>query len=218
MGMQQMKRLMMIAVVLLSLIGTAMAQTAYNVTITNMTANQVFTPILVVSHSPAVSLFQVGEAASAELEQIAEGGDTAPLTAVLEASGATADIQNLPDLLSPGQSMTVALMTVEGMNYISVVGMLIPTNDAFVALNGALAPETSARFRVPAYDAGTEVNDENCLNIPGPVCGGDGFIEGREGAEGFVHIHRGIHGIMDLTASVYDWRNPVAQITIELAE
>ena len=34
------------------------------------------------------------------------------------------------------------------------------------------------------------------------------------GEEGYVHIHAGIHGIGDLDASVRDWRNPVAEITI----
>ncbi len=220
MGTQRMKRLMIAAIALLSLAGTAMAQTAYNVTVTNITAGQVFTPLLFVSHSPAVSLFDVGQAASVELEQVAESGDTGPLAMMLEASGAAADVQPLTAPLPPGQSVTVMLMTAEGMELISVVGMLVPTNDAFVALNGAHAPEASATFRVPAYDSGTEANDENCMHIPGPpsACQGEGFNESREDAEGVVHIQRGIHGIMDLTPSVYDWRNPVAEITIELAE
>jgi hypothetical protein len=34
------------------------------------------------------------------------------------------------------------------------------------------------------------------------------------GGEGFVHIHAGIHGIGNLEASEYDWRNPVARITV----
>jgi hypothetical protein len=29
-----------------------------------------------------------------------------------------------------------------------------------------------------------------------------------------VHIHRGTHGIGDLDADRYDWRNPVARITV----
>ncbi len=218
MRMQRMKRLMIMAAGLLCLAGTAMAQT-YNVTVTNLSANQIFTPLLLVSHSADVSLFQVGSAASVELEWVAEAGNTMPLHDALVASRTTADIQTLTDVLAPGQSVTVPLATAAGMNHVSVVGMLVPTNDAFVALNGALAPQESATFRVPAYDSGTEANDENCMHIPGPpfACTGEGFNESREGAEGFVHIHRGIHGIMDLDASVYDWRNPVAQITLQLA-
>ena len=65
---------------------------------------------------------------------------------------------------------------------------------------------------VPAYDAGTEINDESCDSIPGPVCGGEG-MSGEDG-EGFVSVHRGIHGVADLPAETYDWRNPVASISI----
>ncbi len=215
---KRMKRLIIMAAVLLGLAGTAMAQT-YNVTVTNITASQIFTPLLFVSHSHDLQLFQVGQSASVELEHVAEAGDTMPLPMALAATGMTADIQALMDVLPPGASVTVPLMTAEGMDHISVVGMLVPTNDAFVALNSVHVPEASATVRVPAYDSGTEANDENCMHIPGPpfACTGEGFNQSREGAEGFVHIHRGIHGIMDLDASVYDWRNPVAQITIELA-
>ncbi|CAN0274168.1 unnamed protein product, partial [Laminaria digitata] len=30
--------------------------------------------------------------------------------------------------------------------------------------------------------------------------------------EGVVHIQRGFHGVGDLSAANYDWRNPVAEI------
>ncbi|MEZ5601637.1 MAG: hypothetical protein R3F36_12070 [Candidatus Competibacteraceae bacterium] len=55
----------------------------------------------------------------------------------------------------------------------------------------------------------------NCaLSIPGPLCGGEGGSP-NVGGEGFVHIHAGIHGIGDLNAADYDWRNPVATVTVE---
>ncbi len=63
--------------------------------------------------------------------------------------------------------------------------------------------------------------DELCANIPGPTCGGNGRSLDDDNAEGYVHIHRGIHGLVnpysglvDLAADVFDWRNPVAKITI----
>jgi hypothetical protein len=48
------------------------------IAVTNLTKGQTFTPILAVSHAPAVRLFALGEPASAELEALAEAGDTAP--------------------------------------------------------------------------------------------------------------------------------------------
>jgi len=50
----------------------------YAVTITNVTVGQTFTPLLVVTHKPSVSLFKLGEPASPELGLIAEAGDIGP--------------------------------------------------------------------------------------------------------------------------------------------
>ena len=70
----------------------------------------------------------------------------------------------------------------------------------------------------PAYDAGSEPNDELCAKIPGPACGGEGGSPDASG-EGYVHIHihihAGIQGIGDLTSADYDWRNPTARIVIK---
>ncbi len=96
--------------------------------------------------------------------------------------------------------------------------MLVPTNDAFVALNGVRGPRNRnpLRLRMPAYDAGSEFNDELCANIPGPpgVCAGQGVSAPAPDDEKFVHIHAGIHGGVDLDETVRDWRNPVADIVI----
>ena len=63
-----------------------------------------------------------------------------------------------------------------------------------------------------ALDAGTEENDELCMNIPGPTCMGAPFSDGQ--AEGFVYVSSGIHGQGDLSASEYDWNNHVARVSI----
>ncbi len=189
----------------------------YQVTITNLTRAQAFTPILVSSHRKGVSLFEPGAAASSELATLAEGGDVAPLTAVLEANDRVRDIANSGGLLMPGQSVSVTVAAGHGARFISLASMLIPTNDSFIALNSVKAPKRHGRTRVyysPGYDAGTEPNDELCMNIPGPVCGGEGGSPGA-GGEGFVHISRGIAGIGDLDSATYDWKNPVARIVIE---
>ena len=116
-------------------------------------------------------------------------------------------------LLGPGKSVTVEISGARKFDRLSLAGMLIPTNDTFVALNTVSLPRYYGSHTVPAYDAGSEYNDELCANIPGPVCGGAG--PSAEDGEGFVHISSGIHGIGDLEASAYDWRNPVARITVK---
>lgn len=185
----------------------------YKITITNLTRGSLFTPALAVSHSKGLQVFTEGEAASDALAQLAEGGNTQPVQDALFATGKAKDAANSGPVL-PGQSVTMMLKAGYGAARISLVSMVLPTNDGFIALNGVRGPFKGKRvFYVPAYDAGSEVNDEHCVNIPGPHCGGEGF--NAAGGEGYVHIHAGIHGTGDLVAADVDWRNPVAKVVVE---
>ncbi|MCK5665974.1 MAG: spondin domain-containing protein [Thiotrichaceae bacterium] len=186
----------------------------YRVSITNLTNSINFTPILVSSHRKGVSIIKLGSAASAEITAIAEGGDISLLTTTLNENSKVIDVQNSAGLLGPGQSVEVKVSAKNGAKHISLASMMLPTNDGFIALNSVKAPKHgSITYFSPGYDAGTEINDEWCINIPGPTCGGTGPSPADYG-EGFVHINRGIQGIGDLRDGVYDWRNPVAKITI----
>ena len=186
----------------------------YDVTITNLTNSITFTPILVASHRKPVTIFELGSPASKDLSMVAEAGNIAPLTATLKENKQVVDVQNSGGLLAPGASVSVRVSAWRGAKLISIASMMLPTNDGFIALDSVEVPKSgSVTYYSPGYDAGTELNDELCANIPGPTCGGQGVSP--EGVnEGYVHIHRGIHGIGDLYAPTYDWRNPVAKITI----
>jgi hypothetical protein len=190
----------------------------YEVTITNLTRGQTFTPILVASHQAGVTLFTLGQAASVPLEQLAEAGDTGPLTTLLSGMPEVLDVTDSGAPLPPGHSTTIMVATHGQFDHISVASMLVPTNDGFFAVNGVEGPKGNQTLTLfsPAYDAGTEANDELCTHIPGPpsVCTGEGFNASRVGAEGYVHIHAGIHGVGNLVAADRDWRNPVARIAI----
>ncbi len=192
----------------------------FAVKVTNLTRGQQFTPILVASHKAGVSLFEVGQPASSELAILAEEGNTTPLAALLGSDPRVHDVQVGGGLLGPGESKTVEVRTRRSFTRVSAVAMLIPTNDGFFAVNGVAGPagDRTLTLYSPAYDAGSEVNDELCSSIPGPSfdeCGGPGggaAVSGGE--EGFVHIHAGIHGIGDMNASRRDWRNPGARIVV----
>ena len=188
----------------------------FHVTITNLTNRINFTPVLVASHRRPVSIFEAGTPASDDLAAIAEGGDIGPLTTTLNHNADVVDVQNSGGLLGPGESVTVVVRGSHGARYISVASMMLPTNDGFIGLNSAFVWKRSGMtFHSPGYDAGSEANDELCANIPGPTCGGAGPSPGvSDGDEGFVHIHRGMHDIGDLSSAVYDWRNPVARISV----
>lgn len=195
----------------------------YEITITNITQGQTFTPQLVVTHSGEAQLFRLGDSASESLEILAEGGDTGPLSAAV-APYAT-ESQTLPDLLEPGQTVTTVIRGEKRDGFLSIAAMMVPTNDSFISVNKMPLPGKrgqAVRVHVPGYDAGTEVNDQSCQNMPGPRCpAGIGFTP--EGGEGYVHIGNGFHELGDedeqgfevLGPQVYDWRNSVAVITVK---
>ncbi|MGH8251057.1 MAG: spondin domain-containing protein [Steroidobacteraceae bacterium] len=191
------------------------------ITVTNLTRGQQFTPILVASHRAGVRLFELGQPASPGLQIVAEEGDVAPLTAELLAMPGVLDVTNSGALLDPGASVKIRVRAHDRFNRVSVAAMLIPTNDTFFAVNGARVPHDQYQPQVltsVAYDSGSERNDELCTSIPGPFfieCGGPGGGAAPAGdEEGYVHVHAGIHGVGDIKAAQRDWRNPVARITI----
>ena len=188
----------------------------FRVSVTNLTKGQTFTPILVATHRAGVRLFELGSEARPELEAVAETGDTGPLAAFLEGLPQVKDVQVIGGLLGPGQTATVEVDARGPFRRLSVAAMLIPTNDGFFALNGVEGPrgqEADEHFS-PAYDAGTEVNEEICADIPGPQCGGSGAIDAGTGEHGVVHINAAIQGVGDLAPGEWDWRNPVARIIV----
>jgi len=188
----------------------------YEVTVTNLTRSINLTPILALSHNRNASVFTLGEQASDALADLAEGGATMPLQDLMMGTPAVLETTTTGGLLGPGESVVFEIDADSGHRLLSLVSMMLPTNDAFVAINGIKFPRNS-RATVTygiAYDAGSEMNDELCANIPGPTCGGAPFSEGQ--AEGFVYVSNGISGQGDLDAGVYDWNNPVISVSIHL--
>lgn len=192
----------------------------YVVTITNLTYDQIISDPVVVAHDGRFELLRPGEAASDELAALAEDGMTGPLVGLLQVSPGVFDYAVSDGGVMPRSSVSVEVAVRGRARLISLAGMLVSTNDAFVALDGYALPfgffgsSGATTVLAPAYDAGSERNTESCDHIPGPPCGNPGQRV-TDGAEGFVHIHRGIHGVGDLDASAKDWRNPVARIRIE---
>lgn len=191
----------------------------YAVTITNVTNGVLFTPIIAATHDEGLKISTPGMPASAAIARIAEGGDTSVLEAELAASPKVHDIKTSGPL-PPGHSVTLTLDAGEDDGHVSLAAMLLPTNDGMVALVDVPGPEGKGKgkgkgtvtYHALGYDGGSEINDELCANIPGPHCGGAPFSAAD--GEGYVHVHRGIHGIADLSADAYDWRNPVAIVAI----
>lgn len=194
--------------------GAASASGQIEVTITNLTRAQPLSPPVVASHSAnGPQLFVAGQPASAELAMVAQDAINGPLVSLLEVDPEVADVQQGAAPIPPGGSDTVLVEARGLFRLVSLASMLVNTNDAFTAIQHVAAPRRGVTtLFVPAWDAGSEVNDEDCENIPGPACGDmdqTGQLEG-----GFVHIHNGVHGVDDLNPAIYDWHNPVARIDV----
>ncbi len=202
---------------------------SYNVTVTNATAGQVMSPPIVVVHDPSIHLFAVGQPASDALAAVAEDADATEMLSMLDGmmgSGGVDSYAVADGPLPPGQSVTLDVTAAGGCRAITLVSMLVTTNDGFAGVNavplstcGPGAPFNltgGMEVWASAYDAGSEANTELCSEIPGPPCGSH-FVRHTDGAEGFVHVHPGIHGIGDLDPAMLDWRDPVARLWIERA-
>jgi hypothetical protein len=224
------------ALVALSILGMSAANAAdINVKITNLTNAIWFTPFLVAAHPADTALFAAGQPASAGLQAMAEGGDIAMLVTDLTGLGATIQENPAGGFLQPAMSTDVDLNTDGTSNVLlSAVAMLLPTNDAFAGLNAITIPTDPGTyvFDVPAYDAGTEANDEQ-LNgggapgaagmpgDPGGFAGTGGTGAATTDANTNVHIHRNtlgdtsdVDGVSDLDSRVHRWLNPVIRVVI----
>jgi len=225
------------AAMLAATLATAPAANAvdFDVEITNLSNAIYFTPFLVAAHPAGNNLFVTGQPASANLQAMAEGGDTSGLEADVTALGATIVTNPAGGLLAPASSTSFNMNTDGTSNdRLSIVAMLLPTNDGFAGLNAIEIPTAAGTytFNVNAYDAGTEANDELITGggmpgvagipaDPGGVAGTGGSGAASADANPNVHIHRGTlgdtdaaAGTSDLDSRVHRWLNPVIRVTI----
>lgn len=210
---------------------------SYRVTVANLTAGQPFTPVLAVVHTAAVELFAVGEPATAEIQALAENGDLDPLVelageteAVRGAGVGTAPLVPQADPAGTGnpfyESVTVEADAGGDELFLSVVCMLIATNDGIVGVDTVPLPEAvneSRTYYANGYDVGTEVNTELFADLVPPaktlILGGEseGTTETDPdlAEDGIIQPHPGIEGVGNLPPSVYDWPEPSALVQVE---
>ena len=166
---------------------------------------------------------------------MAEGGDISGLAGLLGGADDDTIMNPAEGLLAPATSTMTTLMTADGNTQLSVVAMMLPTNDGFIGLNSWTIPTEAGSYEVylNGYDAGTEANTELVLegsgapgvlgmpSAPGGQAGTNGTGVTTEEQNTTVHIHRGAlgddmadGGISDLNNTVHRWLNPVAKVTV----
>lgn len=177
------------------------------------------TPVWIGLHDGTFDLFNSGEAASMELERLAEDGNPGPLNALFSSAqpGGHQDVifgpgigPGSPPIFGPGGRGSAVLDLGPGPAdfWLSFASMVLPSNDAFFANGNPLAYKvvdggsvvgtTILVLGSQVWDAGTEVNDEIPANVPllGQMVDNTGDAEG-----GTVALHAGfISGGPILTA------------------
>lgn len=186
----------------------------WKVTVENVsTGFQPLSPPVFAVHDKAVRAWQVGTPASAALAAVAEDANNAVLVSTLDALDAVRQVAVAPGgPLLPGASTEFTVTTESGRDRLSLVSMLVNTNDGFTGIDSVKLRGDGTTVEVMAYDAGTEANTEAASDIPGPCCG-SAFARAPEG--GLVAPHPGIQGGGDLDPATYGWQGPVARITVE---
>jgi hypothetical protein len=132
----------------------------------------------------------------------------------------------LPPLL-PGENVSFEIDGRTGAKYLSVVSMLICTNDGFTGVNSMRLPKRigeTATVDAYGYDAGTEVNTEAWADMVPPCApltgfdamgAGTGMSDPGLAEGGVIRMHPGITGSGDLDPAVHGWTGAVARYEVE---
>jgi len=228
------------ASLVLGLGANAVFAAQWDIRVTNLTHGNHFTHLYMRAHTHDAHLFEAGNLASAEIQSMAECGDIMPL---MQESATDTEFVGAT-LTNPGETTPAldqpAISLVTDMSHLSIVAMVLPTNDAFIGLESQHIPSEPGTYTyyLNAYDAGTEANDEVFdPNGGGCVVGSGHFIPAAPGMDvdsagtgvealqanpKNITIHRGVlgeseitgAGKSDLISSIHRWQNPVAKVTV----
>lgn len=176
---------------------------------TNNSLGQPLSPAVVAIHDPSVSVFTIGQEASAELRDIAENGRTESMIALVNslqevsASGQVVVGSNNNGLLFPGETATLTLQTDAASHVFSAVNMVVCANDGFTGADSIALPKADETITILAlpYDAGTESNTHDA-NHRVPFCGGNGHnLHEEESAVTAVHAGQSEAGNFSFSGS-----------------
>jgi hypothetical protein len=187
----------------------------YRVTVANLTppGSQPLSPPLLVVHSNRADVWSVGDIASHGVAAIAEDANNAVLESALTGFPGVRSVATGPGgPIPPGTSRSFTVETAGRFDRLSLLTMLVNTNDAFTGLDALHLRGRATMVTTAAYDAGSERNNERTTHIPGPCCNNP-FVRDPEGHP--IAMHEGITGRGDLSPATYGWTGAAARITVE---
>jgi hypothetical protein len=197
------------------------ASTSWRVTIENLTppgpgapGSQPFSPPLFVVHSSQMHVWRAGEIANHATAAIIEDANNALAESVYTGfPGVRQVFTGAGGPIPSGASRTYTVQTQGSFHRLSILTMLVNTNDGFTGLDALSLFGQRRVVTTMAYDGGSEKNNQLKSHVPGSCCG-NFFVRDPEGA--LIRPHAGIQpNTGDLTPAKYGWREPVARITAE---
>ena len=149
--------------------GAVPASGSITVSFVNLSESQPMTPPVVILHNApdsenGIRYFQLGEVVGEEVRQIAEDGVIAPLIEAAQGQLVTGRVSAVEAAFSnggpllPGATASVTLMPELPDQVLSIVAMVVCTNDGFTGVDSMEI--TDGTITAPVYDAGSETNVE----------------------------------------------------------
>lgn len=175
---------------------------------TNTSVAQPMTPPMVALHNApdaefGIRFFEVGQPAISQVVEVAENGEFGPLLQVAEgqigagsvsAAGVAFPDPENPGALAPGATSSITLDIELPNQVMTIVSMVVCTNDGFSGIDSQPIPEATETFTMPIYDAGSETNVLT-LNYWVPPCSGDAGSDNLTDVEGgAIQLHPGQEG------------------------
>jgi hypothetical protein len=197
---------------------------SFSINVTNLTSQQTLSPVAVILHNDGYHAYMLGEPASTALEYLAEGGNNSFLLTEANSNDSVISAVSGEGKIKPGESKKIEIEGEGEIFKISLVSMLVNTNDGFIGRDGmdisGLSVDESKTFTARVYDSGTELNDEAAMTLPGQ--GGEGFNVARNDRD-FIVIHPGVVSSEDglstsALSSLHRFDNPAVRVVVTRIE
>jgi PEP-CTERM motif len=171
---QQLYKISLITVGVLTLMGTAQAATvAVTVTVQNLApVNSIsFAPLRLGFNNGTFDAFNIGQTATAPIISVAEGGSGVAWLPAFAAADPTATIGSVAGLLTPGSTLNATFNVDSTLNkFFTFAAMAVPSNDFFIGNDspteyrlfdaaGNLALSSITQKASDIWDAGSETFD-----------------------------------------------------------
>ena len=186
----------------------------YQLTVRNVTDRQPISPPIVVVHQNA-RLFPKSADRLDGLEEFAESGAQPALMESLSDRTGVKSVTRFGGVIEPQSQKTIINVSAEPGDHISVIGMLLCTNDAVTVGTAILTDEASPAFGSGiVIDAGTEENDESRRNVPCLEGTGAANLDTADGEGTITSPHPGIKVVGDLGA-VFGWNRTAMEFVVD---